>query len=260
MQRQDATAFFQVLPRKPPGAEASFHYLFPIARPVSYDYNGLMGMYPAWDNPDAFLERLRSGFQRPLPGRQAQQAMAPEHRPFDPESGSIPRRAAVLLPLYPDAGSIHIVLMKRKQNHLHHAGEISFPGGAAEDQDVDATHTALREFYEEMGILPDEVRILGLLTPLYIAPSHNMVQPVVGWLSRTPIVRPQPTEVEEIIQVRLNHFMRAATVRWRTLQLDGQTLRFPCYMLGKEYVWGATAMILSEFLTLLRNSLQKTAE
>lgn len=220
-----------------------------------------MEMYPAlMVNPDIFLERLKSGLRLPLPGRQAQHKMAPRLRRFDPEPGSTPRRSAVLLPLYPEAGGIHLVLMKRKQNHLHHAGEISFPGGAAESQDVDAIHTALREFHEEMGIKPEEVQILGLLTPLYIAPSHNMVQPVIGWLSQAPAFRPEPTEVEQILQVPFFHFVQAATLRWKTLQRDGQELSYPCYMLGEECVWGATAMILSELLTLLRFAEQETAE
>ncbi|MBN1919933.1 MAG: CoA pyrophosphatase [Anaerolineae bacterium] len=199
----------------------------------------------------SFAARLKSGLQLPLPGRQAQQLMAPAPRRYDPEPGTTPRQSAVLLPLYPVADTIHIMMIKRREYHNHHAGEIGFPGGAVEPQDCDNKATALRETDEELGIPTESVEVLGLLTPLYIEPSHNMVQPVVGWLNALPELKPQPSEVAQVLQTPLKHFMRGETLRWQNLQHNGQTLTFPCYMLGEDYVWGASAMILSELLSLV---------
>ncbi len=246
---------------KPISLSTNTHYLFPIAAIPCKDYNeGMVVCLSVLASPTRFPERLRSGLQFPLPGRQAQQLMAPTPRRYDPEPGSTPRRSAVLLPLYPEASSIHIVMMKRQENQLHHAGEISFPGGAVEDQDCDIIHTALRESHEELGIHPKDVEIMGLLTPLYIAPSHNMVQPVVGWLSTPPRLKPEPAEVAQVLRAPLTHFMRAETLRWKNLQRDGQSLIFPCYVLEDDYVWGATAMILSELLSLLCDLQQEIIE
>ena len=211
-------------------------------------------------DPVSFAARLKSGLQLPLPGRQAQQLMAPASRRYDPEPGTTPRQSAVLLPLYTVADTIHIVMIKRREYHNHHAGEISFPGGAVEPQDSDKTATALREAYEELGILPESVEILGMLTPLYIEPSHNMVQPVVGWLNSLPDFKPQPTEVAQIFQTPLKHFMRGETLHWKNLRHNGQSLTFPCYVLDDDYVWGATAMILSEMLSLVCDLEQDTIE
>lgn len=212
------------------------------------------------ENPARFAARLKFGMQLPLPGRQAQQLLAPVPRRHVPEPGVTPRRSAVLLPLLADTDEISIILIKRKNDLNHHAGEISFPGGAVECQDADAIHTALREAHEEVGILPEGVEILGLLTPLYIAPSQNMVQPVVGWLKTPPALTPNPAEVAQILQAPLARFMRAETLRWQTWERDGQTYTVPCYMLGKECVWGATAMILSELLSLLCDLEQEATE
>ena len=211
-------------------------------------------------DPVSFAARLKSGLQLPLPGRQAQQLMAPAPRRYDPEPGTTPRRSAVLLLLYPSASTIYIVMIKRRETHNHHAGEISFPGGAVEAQDSDIVATALREAYEEIGAPAESIDVLGLLTPLYIEPSDNLVQPVVGWLNALPNLKPQPAEVAQILSTPLTHFMRIETLRWQTLQQNGRTLTFPSYMLAEDYVWGATAMILSEMLSLICDLEQETTE
>lgn len=187
----------------------------------------------------------------PLPGRPAQLLMAPKPRRFEPEPGVLPRPAAVLLSLFAQSGQIHIILIKRKLELHHHAGEISFPGGITEQQDADAIQTALREAHEEIGLAPETVEVLGLLTPLYIQPSQNMVQPVVGWLKHPPRLTPNPAEVALILQPPLMLFLQADTLQWQTQRRNGQTITIPGYQVGSEYVWGATAMILSELLSLL---------
>lgn len=203
------------------------------------------------DNFANFSARLKQGMQLPLPGRAAQLLMAPQPRRHDPEPGVRPRPAAVLLPLYAQEHQIHTILIKRKPELQHHGGEISFPGGITEQEDADAVQTALREAQEEIGLAPETVEILGLLTPLYVPPSQNLVQPVVGWLNTPPSLNPNPSEVALIFQPSLQHFTRATTVSWHSEVRQGQTYIIPAYRLGEEYVWGATAMILSELLSLL---------
>ncbi len=139
----------------------------------------------------------------------------------------------------------------RTQTVETHKGQLSLPGGAREPQDSDFAQTALRETCEELGIPENVLEIWGALTPLYIPPSRFCVHPYVGYASRLLSLRPDPNEVAEVIEVPLQHLLDPATRQVETYMRGNQRFQVPVYRVADHKIWGATAMILAEFLALL---------
>jgi 8-oxo-dGTP pyrophosphatase MutT (NUDIX family) len=200
------------------------------------------------------IDHVRAAMRCPLPGRQAQVTMAPFPRLFAPPDGVKPRQAGVLLLLYPTHDGLHLVLTVRTSGLNHHSGQISLPGGGWEEGDVSFQETALREAQEEIGIATDDLELLGPLTSLYIAPSNNVIHPFVAYISRLPTFHPDPSEVAELLQVPLRLLVNPATRRKEDWIWRGAPLHVPFYAVGKHKVWGATAIVLAEFLALLAQS------
>jgi len=189
-------------------------------------------------------------------GRAAQLRMAPAPRPIerDPAQSGLPRTAAVLLLLYPlEDGELAFPLMKRNEYPGVHSGQISLPGGSAEPGET-PQQTALRETCEEFGVC-EGVELLGLLTPLYVPPSDFEIHPVVGWSAARPVFQPDPREVAALLEIPLSHLLedaRKLTGNWELRSGIETAVRY--YDLGASVVWGATAIILSEFEQRLRAS------
>ena len=162
-----------------------------------------------------------------------------------------PRQGAVLLLLYRKEGITHLVLTRRRDDLDAHAGQISFPGGRREAVET-LEQAALRETREEVGIQPATITVLGELTPLYIPPSDFEVHPFVGWHAQAPAFVPQPAEVAEILEVPLHLLLARKTRRQETWERSDMSLEVPFYNVGRHKVWGATAMMLSEFLERVR--------
>jgi 8-oxo-dGTP pyrophosphatase MutT (NUDIX family) len=203
------------------------------------------------------LNHVRRAMQQPLPGLAAQITMAPPGRPIAlPANGAPPREAGVLLLLYPKDSALHFVLTRRTERLGAHSGQISFPGGRREPGDVDFAATALREAHEELGIDLSRIEVLGELTDLYIPPSHFIVHPVVAFAAHAPDFHPHDGEVAEVIETPLaivfDATLKDAAPRALVSQGGRQALT-PFYRIGGHQVWGATAMILSEFEALLRS-------
>ena len=207
--------------------------------------------------------------QRPLPGRAAQLTMAPRPRPITPPAGITPRQAGVLLLLYPldsphsSDRVLYTVLTVRQATMNHHAGQVSLPGGGWEVGDRSYRETALREAQEELGIPITNVEILGPLTPLYIPPSNNLIHPFVAYTPQRPVFHPNPTEVADLLETPISLLMDPANRREEEWMWRGVTLHVPLYALtyspqeqgeggaSREFkVWGATAIVLAEFLAL----------
>lgn len=159
------------------------------------------------------------------------------------------RVGAVLLLLYYKTDDLHIVLTKRRDDLNAHAGQISFPGGRQEDQEP-LEQTALRETDEEIGVPETAVTLLGQLTDIYIPPSDFEVHPFVGWFhnGKRPSFQPAVTEVAKILEVSLSHLMQPETRKTGPWDFRGNTITVPYYDVDGHMVWGATAVMLSEFL------------
>jgi 8-oxo-dGTP pyrophosphatase MutT (NUDIX family) len=188
----------------------------------------------------------------PLP---AQKLMMPIIRPprRPPDKPGQPRQGAVLLLFYPHRDDLYLLLTRRRDDLEHHAGQVAFPGGRQEDGEPLAM-TALREAQEEVGLDPTGVTLLGELTAIYIAPSDFEVHPFVGWHEGArPHFTPQAEEVAALIETPLSLFFDPAIRRVEAWSLPGiaQPVAIPYFAVQGHKVWGATAIILSEFLERL---------
>lgn len=159
------------------------------------------------------------------------------------------RYSSVLMLLYPEDSEWHTVLMLRPDYPGTHGGQVSFPGGAREPHDSTPVHTALREAHEELSIPQHEVEIVGELSPIYIPPSSFLVNPFVGFLSEKPVFIPEKKEVAEIIETPIRVFEDESNMFEDRIYIPGRNVHINAKAFDvKGYtVWGATAMILSEW-------------
>ncbi|NQV14127.1 CoA pyrophosphatase [bacterium] len=194
------------------------------------------------------IEALKSLLQKPLPGWQAQSTLMPQGR-GELSNTEVLHHAAVLIALYPDQGEWYFPLIVRSQDGFAHSGQVALPGGRREGSETDI-ETALREAEEEVHLLAKDVEILGLTSPLPIPVSRHLVQPVVGFMRTSPDLRPDPREVAHIFSVSLLNF-RKADIMFETRHFQGRDWKIPHFDIDGHKVWGATAMILSEFRQLL---------
>ncbi len=203
------------------------------------------------ENIELFIDQLEMDLKSILPGSKAQYKMAPELR-LENRHGYY-QNAAVMILLYIRTGAWHTVLMKRPEYAGAHSNQISLPGGKSEEGDASLEKTALREVREETGLDDNRIRILGNLSRLHIPVSGIEVLPVVGFYPEEPDFQPDPSEVAYLIEVSLEDLLnpRNTSEKFRTLMC--KLVRVPYYIIGKEQVWGATAMILSEFLEVIRS-------
>jgi 8-oxo-dGTP pyrophosphatase MutT (NUDIX family) len=199
-------------------------------------------------------QNLKRALAAPLPGLLAQLAMAPRHGPdrtFTPAVEASCLKAGVMLLLYLRQDELHIVLTRRTSTVLRHKDQIGFPGGKFEGSE-DAVRAALRETSEEIGIAQARIDVVGSMTPLFIPPSNFCIYPVVGTAEGPLVFTPERNEVAEIIEVPLARLMDPATSRREDWTLYGRAVEVPFYAFGPHKIWGATAMVLAEFLALLR--------
>jgi 8-oxo-dGTP pyrophosphatase MutT (NUDIX family) len=200
---------------------------------------------------------LKSEILKGLPGTDVQWQMASSDRfvkNFPRVPGQDARIAAVLILLYPENGSIHTVFMQRPEYDGVHGGQISFPGGKKEPGDQDVISTALREAQEETGIDPAKVEVVATLTPLFIPVSNMIVTPVVGWMNEKPVYNYRAEEVVFLIEAELKSFLDPSIVRSKPFEIRGGLLDVKYFDYENHTIWGATAMILNELLTIIKRS------
>ena len=201
---------------------------------------------------DGVVERLGTALAGPLPGASAHEILAPRPRRewpagFDPARI---RQAAGLLLLFPDGHQAHLVLTVRTGSLVRHGGQVSLPGGAIEPGET-LEQAALREAHEEIGLLPEGVRILGPLTPLDIPVSGFRLHPVVASIGARPVLTPAAGEVARILDVPVHELAEQSRLVSVRRVRDGRAMTVPLFQLGRDEVWGATAMVLAELLVLL---------
>ena len=202
------------------------------------------------------LDRLRVALGGQLPGLAAQLHMAPNPRvgwdPLKFPDGA--RDGAALLLLYPHDDTLQFPLTVRGTGLRNHTGQVSLPGGRV-DQGESYEDAALREAEEEIGVDPRAVQLLGRLTPLHIPVSGYILHPVIGFTPMRPAFQRAEWEVARIIEAPVSALNdpRSRKREIRTRSVNGQTIEVdvPFYDIDGEKVWGATAMVLSEFCAIL---------
>ena len=202
-------------------------------------------------------EDIRDALGQPLPGSDAHLTLAPRpRRGWHP--GQIPpgaRTAAALVLLYPLAEEPHLLLTVRAGQLAQHAGQVSFPGGVLEPNET-IHEAALRETYEEVGVDPKQVRLIGGLSPLYIPVSGFALHPIVGVTHCPPAWQAAAAEVWRVLETPVAELLTTAGphrgYRWD----ESRRYQVPYFEIGGERVWGATAMILAELMTVVGASLE----
>ena len=198
---------------------------------------------------------LRERLAGTLPGLDAQLRFMPTPPRTGWKPGEFPsdaRIAAGLLLLYPGARGPSIPLTVRASGLKRHAGQISLPGGATDPGETLA-QAALREAHEEIGVDPARVRVLGELTPVHVLVSGFTLHPIVGITDDRPSFALDANEVEELIEVSVEDLQDASAIRRGTRTREGLAIEYPYFDLMGHQVWGATAMILGEFICVLQS-------
>ncbi|HLF26177.1 MAG TPA: CoA pyrophosphatase [Anaerolineae bacterium] len=201
------------------------------------------------------IEDIRLALARPLPGLAAQVRLAPPYRieqlyqapPADA------RPAGVLIALYPYRDALYFPLTRRTDHLDSHKGQISLPGGRQEPGES-LLDTALRETWEEIGASIDPAWVLGTLSPLYVPPSGFLITPFVAALPERPRFAPVEYEVAELIETPITALLDPAIVRSEVWTLRDLEIEAPFFQIGPHKVWGATAMVLSEFAAVIGGS------
>jgi 8-oxo-dGTP pyrophosphatase MutT (NUDIX family) len=156
----------------------------------------------------------------------------------------------VLVPLYVEGGDLHAVFTRRREDLKRHAGEISFPGGRQDEPDEDLRMTALREAEEEIGLRQQDVELVGALPPVGTFVTGYRIFPFVGVIEPGRAWTPQPTEVDEVLELSLRAMV--AGYELRRLLRKGVPIKTPTYTVKGNLVWGATARIVEGLLERLR--------
>lgn len=209
-----------------------------------------------------FIQKLQQRLLQPLPAWQGHQHMA-SHRLVEPvEEKGVPfynipevhKKAGVMVLVYLKDNQWHTSLMQRPPSQFVHGRQISFPGGGREPHDADMRETALRETQEEFGIPSHLITVLGALTPLFIPVSNYLVHPFVGYMAEHPHFVPDPNEVAAIMEVPLAQLTDPAYRKIKDITTpEGFHLKnVPYFDIQNRMVWGATAMMLSEFAVVLQ--------
>ena len=199
-----------------------------------------------------FITDLQNALQGELPGIAAHDKMMSYKRPTPAQAREIwpdAKESAVLMLLFPFENQLHTSLILRPGYDGVHSRQVGFPGGKKEPSDDNLLHTALREAREEVNIQPQNVQILGQLTSLYIPPSNFIVAPYIGFSSRVPDFLPEEREVEKIIITPIQRILSADVIKTTSIYIKKYDthIEAPYFDIDNKTVWGATAMMLSEF-------------
>jgi 8-oxo-dGTP pyrophosphatase MutT (NUDIX family) len=166
---------------------------------------------------------------------------------------STPKHSAVVLLLFEKEEKTYGILTQRHEYEGAHGGQISLPGGKREDTDLTLQHTALRENQEEIGIKPEQVEIIHTLTDVYIPPSNYLVTPFVGVINKPPIYQLDDFEVKEVIEFPISRLFEKDVIQEKTMEFkNGISLNVKYFNIEDKVVWGATAIILEEFVHLIK--------
>ncbi len=206
-----------------------------------------------------YIDKIKKELSYNLPGFDAHKEMMPESRKRAMETiknYDNARKSSVLILLYHDKDKLKTVFILRPEYDGVHSSQVAFPGGKHELQDRTLVDTALREANEEVGININDVKVIGLLSELYIQPSNFLVQPVIGYVDYKPEFIKDNKEVAEIIEADIDELINPLNKSIKEIKLaNNLKIDAPCYIINKKIIWGATAMIVSELNVILKRAI-----
>ncbi|MGS4345009.1 NUDIX hydrolase [Myroides odoratus] len=208
---------------------------------------------------DSFLHKIEQIKDATPMGIDAHRLMIPVERvPYlyaDDFVTRNPRASAVMMLLYPKALETHVLLIERATYKGVHSGQVGFPGGKYEQEDVDLLHTALRETQEEVGIVDKDIQIIQPYTKIYIPPSNFFVQPYLGISQKELSFIPDAHEVANIIELPLAILMEDQLIQKVEMKTSyASWTEVPAFVYKDYTIWGATAMMLSELKETLKTA------
>ena len=203
-------------------------------------------------------ERIKEKINRGLPGKEAHLIMSHRLRHYTPAAPQSAMESAVCILLYPDKDqNAKFVLMQRTSHNPNdkHKGQISLPGGKRDLTDKTLTETALRELHEEIGVTLESVNVVAQLSDLYIPVSNFKVYPFIAFSEAEPEFIKEEEEVQELIEIPLYELLKPDILQTTDIPIskDITLKKVPYFKLKDRVVWGATAMILSEFKEILKD-------
>ena len=185
-----------------------------------------------------FIDQLRNTLS-------SRQRRVIEHPPFS--------HAAVLVPLFKKEEDCHLLFTKRSDQVKYHKGEISFPGGVVDEEDLELISTAIREAHEEIGLRECDIQIVGVLDDI-VTITEFIVTPIIGLFPYPYPFKVSEMEISELIEVPLSSLLDEDCFSEREIFRGGQKEIVYAYQYGKHTIWGATARILKQFLDLITSS------
>lgn len=194
------------------------------------------------ERKDKQFEKMKERIRRILSQREKQNIMTAD-APLVP--------AAVILPLYQKEGEYHILLTKRTEKVEHHKGQISFPGGARHEEDRSLEDTALRETFEEIGVQPEDVEILGQLDNMGTVSSNFLITPFVALIPYPYEFAANRDEIDELVEIPIAALLDEKNYREEFQIYEGRPYWSNVYEYRGKVIWGATARILKQFLDLV---------
>ncbi|MEO9871412.1 NUDIX hydrolase [Ekhidna sp.] len=207
-------------------------------------------------NFDELTRFLEKRVQLPLPGNSAHELMKPRlpnGAPIKMNHASNPRKGGVLILLYRDGENTYFPLIQRPHYEGIHSGQMALPGGRFEEWDGNQYETALRETREEIGVQEGKVEIIGSLSEFFVAASNYMVLPVIGKIDHKPGFIPEPREVADIVTPAVQDLINPTNLKEKEIIVQsGFKMQCPYFELQGRTVWGATAMMLSELVEILK--------
>lgn len=205
------------------------------------------------NNFNEFIELLKLKLASDMPGIKAHNIMTPERRGLYKNSTISTTESAILILLYKKNNQIYFPIIKRQIYNGHHSGQMAFPGGKFEKSDTSLIETALRETEEEIGVNQNKIKVLGVLSELLIPITNMKVLPVLGFLESEPEFSINKHEVDALFNINIIDLINPDTKNNEIWNLRGNDFNVPFYNMQNQKVWGATAMMLSEFEQIIKD-------